>query len=68
MPNRDCSLHQGIIQMDPNNGITDVTKLADYKQFKNYIITFASKTPYYINTTSFLKLGETEIEQPQPHT
>lgn len=32
-----------------------VTKLADYKQFKNYIITFASKTPYYINTTSFLE-------------
>ena len=31
------------------------TKLADYKQFKNYIITFASKTPRYINTASFLE-------------
>ena len=31
------------------------TKLADYKQFKNYIITFASKTPNCINTTSFLE-------------
>ena len=31
------------------------TKLADYKQFKNYIITFACKSPRYMNTASFLE-------------